>query len=105
MHYAEINPQTNEVLRVIVCDSKEWCESNLGGTWVRTFYNTEGKNYAGQGYIYHEDKDNFSVPQPFPSWTLDESLRWVPPVPRPDDGQRYTWNEEEGQWTEVLTTQ
>lgn len=101
MHYAEINPQTNEVLRVIVCESKAWCESRLGGTWVRTFYSTEGKKYAGQGDTYHPDKENFSAPRPFPSWTLDDSLQWVPPVPRPDDGQRYTWNEEEGQWTEV----
>ena len=48
-HFAEINPQTNEVLRVILAKSKLWCEYELGGTWFRTYYNTEGKNYAGIG--------------------------------------------------------
>lgn len=100
VHYAEINPQTKEVLRVIVCDSKEWCESNLGGTWVRTYYNTEGKNYAGQGDVYHEDKENFSKPRPYPSWTLDSTLRWKPPVPYPMNSRKYVyiWNEQSLCW-------
>ena len=50
-HYAEIDVSSKKVLRVIVCNSKAWCENNLGGTWV----DTEGKNYPGEGHIYHED--------------------------------------------------
>jgi len=33
-HFAEINTQTNEVLRVIRAESKLWCEYRLGGTLV-----------------------------------------------------------------------
>ena len=100
MHYAEID-NSNTVLRVIVCDSKEWCEANLGGTWVRTYYNTSGKNYAGQGYIYYPDKENFSAPSPFPSWILDDSLTWQPPTPYPSDGNMYSWNEEVLIWEPI----
>jgi hypothetical protein len=102
MHFAEINPKTNEVLRVIVCDSKEWCEKNLGGTWARTYYSTTGKNYAGYGYTYHPDRENFSAPQPYASWTLDDSLAWQAPVGYPDDGKIYSWNETELAWVEIV---
>ena len=103
LHYAEIHPETKQVIRVIVCDSKEWCERRLGGTWVQTFYKTEGKNFAGQGFIYHPEAENFSAPQPYPSWTLDTNYRWIPPVPYPnksetDSESRYTWNEETLIW-------
>ena len=70
VHFAEIDPTTNIVKRIIVCESKEWCEKTFGGTWVRTYYRTEGTNFAGIGWTYHPDRDNFSSPQPYPSWTL-----------------------------------
>ena len=98
--FAEINTQTNEVLRVIGAKSKLWCEYELDGTWFRTYENTEGKNYAGIGFTYHPDKDNFSAPQPFPSWVLDDSCTWQPPVPYPSDGKTYTWNEDTQSWDE-----
>lgn len=97
-HFAEINPQTKKVLRVIRAKSKLWCEYELDGTWTRTYYDTEGKNYAGIGYTYHPDKDNFSTPQPFPSWTLDDSCTWQPPITKPEGS--YTWNEETQSWDE-----
>ncbi len=97
-YFAEIDPQTNEVLRLVIAKSKLWCEYELDGTWVKTYKNTEGKNYAGKGYIYHLDKDNFSPPQPYPSWTLDEQCHWQPPVPRPDDDGYYIWDEESRTW-------
>lgn len=98
--FAEINPQTNEVLRVIVAKSKLWCEYELDGIWVKTHKYNSDKNYAGIGYIYHPDKDNFSSPQPYPSWTLDDDCHWQPPVPHPEDGKSYTWNEETQSWEE-----
>jgi hypothetical protein len=97
-HFAEINTQTNEVLRVLIAENKLWCENHLGGTWARTYYSTEGKNYAGVGYVYHPEQENFSPPQPYPSWTLDETLTWQAPVVQPDDENGYTWNEEELNW-------
>jgi hypothetical protein len=98
--FAEINPQTNEVLRVIGAKSRLWCEYELDGTWVNAHHDTPGKNFAGIGFIYHPDKDNFSSPQPYPSWTLDDNCNWQPQVPQPGDGKSYTWNEETQSWDE-----
>ena len=108
-HFAEIGSD-NTVLRVIVADTKEWCESNLGGTWVQTSYNTHGnqhpegrplhKNYAGIGY--HWDGVGFYAPQPFPSWSKnEETYLWEAPVAYPTDGKPYTWNEADQKWDEV----
>ena len=37
--------------------------------------------------------------QPFPSWTfIEEELRFEPPVPLPNDGKMYDWNEETQSW-------
>jgi hypothetical protein len=98
--FAELNTQTNEVIRVILAKSRLWCEYELDGTWVKTYKNIEGKNYAGIGYTYHPDKDNFSQPQPYPSWTLDDTCHWQPPIPYPSDDKTYTWNEETQSWDE-----
>jgi hypothetical protein len=102
VHFAEIDPTTNIVKRIIVCDSKEWCEKTFGGTWVRTYYRTEGTNFAGIGWTYHPDRDNFSSPQPYPSWTLDDQCNWQPPVARPEGEGLYTWNEETQSWESNL---
>ena len=96
--FAEINTQTNEVLRVIGAKSKLWCEYELDGTWIRTYENMEGKNFAGVGSVYHPDRENFSTPQPYPSWTLDDQCNWQPPVTRPEGS--YIWNEETQSWDE-----
>lgn len=99
-HFAEIDPDTNIVIRVIRAKLKIWCEYNLGGEWVRTYYETPGKNYAAKGYMYHPDKENFSMPQPYPSWTLDGNCKWQPPVSHPEDDKSYIWNEETQSWDE-----
>jgi len=109
-HFAEVDAD-NTVLRVIVADTKEWCEQNLGGTWVQTSYNTHGgehpegrplhKNYAGIGFKW--DGVGFYAPQPFPSWTKNEdTYLWEAPVPMPTDGKPYTWNEADQKWDEVV---
>lgn len=85
----------------------------LGGVWVQTSYNTHGgvhllggtpfrKNYAGIGYTYDEQRDAFIPPRPFASWVLNEdSCLWEPPVPYPDDGQMYRWDEATVSWVLV----
>lgn len=61
------------------------------------------KNYAGIGYSYDPIKDAFIPPKPHNSWTLNEqTCSWDPPVPYPDDGQEYRWNEDTLSW--ILTT-
>jgi len=79
----------------------------------RTSYNTSGgvhkldgtpfrKNYAGIGYTYDVSRDAFIPPQPFASWTLNEtSCLWEAPVAYPDDGEKYTWNEETQSWDAI----
>jgi hypothetical protein len=96
MQVAEII--NNIVQRVIVADTVEWCIETFGGEWVQTYYNTRGKNFAGFEYIYYPDKDNFSAPQPYPSWTLDADCNWQPPTPYPNDGCRWTWDEQTLTW-------
>lgn len=39
-------------------------------------------------------------PRPFPSWTWDGN-GWAAPVPYPDDGGWYDWDEAEGAWVAV----
>ena len=56
------------------------------------------KQYAGIGFTYDPIADVFIVPQPFPSWTLDENHDWQPPIPYPEDGLMYVWNESDQDW-------
>ena len=71
----------------------------LGGTWIQTSYNHRiRKQYAGIGYKYDAAADVFIAPQPFPSWILDENHDWQAPVPKPEDGLMYVWNEEKLDW-------
>lgn len=109
-HFAELD-KNNVVLRVIVADTKEWCETNLGGTWIQTSYNTFAgehklggtplhKNYAGIGYSW--DGVGFAAPQPYESWTLNQdTYLWEAPIPYPNDEKLYEWNEDTQEWVEI----
>lgn len=58
-HFAEIDTN-NIVLQVIVANSQEWCEQNLGGRWVQTSYTGSIRGrYAGIGMKYDETLDEF----------------------------------------------
>lgn len=103
-HFAKI--VNGIVEEVIVADNKEWCENNLGGTWVQTSYNTKGnqhpedrplhKNYAGIGYTW--DGIGFAPPQPYSSWELNkDTYLWESPIPMPSEGT-WLWDEENEQW-------
>ena len=98
---AELDKDDN-VIRVIVCDSLEWLTQRLGGRWVETFMDKPDHNYAGKGYKFHKDKSNFAPKQPYASWSLDEKLKWQPPVAMPKDGKMYRWDEKTGDWTEAI---
>lgn len=107
-HFAEID-ENNIVIRVLVGNDDfenegyDWFVENLGGRWVKTSYNGNiRKNYAGEGYVYDEERDAFIAPKPFESWTLNEkSCRWEAPLPYPQDGKLYKWDEEAQLWIEV----
>jgi hypothetical protein len=117
-HYAFLN-ENNIVTEVIT--GKNEGEENInweqhygnfrGQLCKRTSYNTHGgvhklgktpfrKNYAGIGYQYDQQKDAFIAPKPYNSWILNEdTCLWDTPVPYPQDGNKYTWNEEIVNWT------
>lgn len=106
-HFAEIDGN-NIVIRVLVVpDEQEHrgadylaTDLGLGGTWVQTSYTASmRKNYAGIGYAWDAARDAFIPPQPFPSWSLDESTcRWQPPVPHPPGNRPHRWDEASGSW-------
>jgi hypothetical protein len=123
-HYAFLD-ENNIVTEVIVGkdegeDGIDW-EQHYGNfrgqVCKRTSYNTLGgqhisgetpyrKNYAGLGYSYDETLDAFIPPSPFPSFVLnEETCLWEAPVPYPTDGESYTWNEEDQEWTLIVTVE
>jgi hypothetical protein len=118
-HFAKV--QNGIVTEVIVAE-QDFINSGLVGPaseWVQTSYNTRGGvhygedgqpdggvalrgNYAGIGYTYDSAHDVFYAPQPYPSWTLNNTTwLWESPVPYPTDGKMYEWNEEQRNWVEV----
>ena len=61
------------------------------------------KNYASIGYYYDEIRDAFIPPKPYPSWILNEdTCLWDAPIPYPNDGNNYIWNEEIGNWELII---
>lgn len=116
-HFAELDAN-NVVLRVIVVSNENtadvtgveqesigvaFCESLFGGTWKQTSYNGNmRKNYAGIGFAYRADIDAFVPPQPYPSWVLNlDTAQWEAPVPMPNDGKKYRWDEDTLSWVET----
>jgi hypothetical protein len=79
--------------------------------WKQTSYNTVGgvhllggipfrKNHAAIGYTYDSQRDAFIPQKPYNSWILNEqTCNWDAPIAYPTDGQRYSWNEENQNWT------
>ena len=112
-HFAKV--VDGKVVQVIVAEPEffDTFVDSSPGTWLATSYNTFGNkhtkggtplrgNYAGIGYTYDTEKDVFYAPQPFPSWTLSSNYLWEAPIPIPDDGKNYYWNEESKVWVEVV---
>lgn len=105
-HFAEIYEDSTVGRVIVVDDSQEHRgqdfianDLGLGGRWIQTSYNNNFRNvFASVGYIYDEVDDVFYPPQPYPSWTLDEQYIWQPPIPYPEDGNEYYWNEDTTEW-------
>jgi hypothetical protein len=115
-HFAQID-ENNIVQNVIVVSNNDclnanreedesvgiaFCKSLLGDDthWVQTSYNSSfRKNYAGIGYTYDFVRDAFIPPSPYSSWILvEETCQWTAPIPNPNDGQRYYWDENIKDW-------
>lgn len=118
-HFAELNVY-NLVQQVLVVSNSDIVDTNgveseeigigflkklfgANTTWKQTSYNGNfRKNYAGIGYTYDEQRDAFIPPKPYPSWTLNEdTCLWESPIPYPNDGNHYIWDEETLSWVIV----
>lgn len=112
-HYAKV--LDGKVVQVIVAEA-EFFNSFVDtspGQWIQTSYNTYGNahklggtplrgNYAGIGFTYDHTNDVFHAPQPYPSWTLNQSTwLWESPTPRPTDDKLYQWDEATTSWKEL----
>jgi hypothetical protein len=108
-HFAKV--LDGKVTQVIVAEP-EFFENFVDtspGAWIQTSYNTHGNqhpegrplrgNYAGIGFTYDQANDVFYAPQPFPSWTLNQSTwLWEAPEAYPNDGKIYFWDEPTLSW-------
>ena len=126
-HYAFLNDNNivTEVITGVDEDAKDDLPSEFssweefyadfrGQTCKRTSYNTvagehtgEGTayrgNYAGIGYTYDSENDVFYAPKPYSKWVLNESSwTWEAPEEYPDDGKEYIWNDNKGEWEEIV---
>ena len=102
-HFAEINSD-GVVQRVIVAEQNFINSGAVGDSfnWVQTSYNNNfRKQYAGIGYTYDKVKDMFIAPQPYASWTLNDSNDWEAPTSYPEDGKMYNWDEDTTAWVEI----
>jgi len=118
-HFAKVKDGIVEQVIVAEPEFFDTFVDNSPGEWIQTSYNTKGgihykpdsntpsedqskalrKNYAGVGFSYDKSRDAFIPPKPFPSWTLNEdTCLWNSPVPYPDDGNLYTWDESTTSW-------
>tara|TARA_B110000285_G_C14525232_1_gene338368 strand:+ start:60 stop:461 length:402 start_codon:yes stop_codon:yes gene_type:complete len=117
-HYAKLD-ENNIVLEVLVIDdadetakgsesgTSDWLTDLFGGTkWVKTSYNTWAnthalggtpfrKNYACIGYTYDSTRDAFYAPQPYASWTLnDTTCLYDPPIAYLENAHLFKWDED-----------
>jgi hypothetical protein len=123
-HYAKV--LNGKVINSIVAD-QEFMDNlvdSTPGEWIQTSYNTCGgvhyesdgvtpssdqskalrKNFGAKGMEYDADADAFHMPQPYPSWTLNQTtFLWEPPVEEPTATAttEYVWNEETQTWDAV----
>lgn len=113
-HFAKLD-ETNTVTEIIVLNNDvvenlpfpesepvgvSFCQNLFGGNWKQTSYNRSfRKNYASINGVYDADLDAFIPPKPYPSWLLDtNTCLWSPPIPYPDDGKLYRWDEPSLSW-------
>jgi hypothetical protein len=127
-HFAKV--ENGIVTQVIVAEQDVIDSLVDANKWIQTTTNTRGgihygqitddnpysnnpdggialrKNYAGIGYTYDANRDAFIRPKPYDSWLLDDSTcLWESPIPYPNDGKVYNWDEDNIEWTEWVMQQ
>lgn len=84
--------ENDTILNVIVADSKEIAEQMTGMNAI------DSEDRIAIGWYLHNGE--WVYPSPFPSWSWSGS-GWIPPIPYPEDGKVYQWDESNLQWVEV----
>lgn len=119
-HFARLD-SSNTVIRVHNVDNNWILDENgieseqIGIKYLQDLYKTNDKfvqtsihsnfrlSYATKGMIYNEEHDVFIKQKPYPSWILNPvGYGWEPPIPMPDDGKNYSWNEQSKSWEEII---
>jgi hypothetical protein len=119
-HFAKI--ENNIVIEVIKINNEVLDEPNLhfpdtepigqdfiknvlmiDGEWKQTSYNDNFRNkYAGKGDVYDPVLDAFISKKPFASWLLNtQTCKWESPIPYPNDGYIYYWDEKNEEWIKI----
>lgn len=122
-HFARID-ENNVVQQVVVVDDGVLADPDTGeetealgaeylnslaigeGNWLQTSYSSSFRGrFAGIGMVYLPDLDVFALPQPYPSWVLNQqSYEWEAPTPRPDEPYPFLWDEPTISWKLDLPT-
>lgn len=85
------------VTRVVVADLIEHVQAFFPN--LEIVQETPKTKMAYVGEIYDAEHGKFMSPQPFPSWTFNQTKWvWAAPTPYPTDGQPYYWDEKFKQW-------
>jgi len=91
--YAKVNNGLVETVIEADSDFINKLVDSSPGTWIETS-DSMRRNFAGIGYSFDATRNAFIPPRIFDSWTLNETTcQWEPPIPYPDDGRKYKWDE------------
>ena len=102
--YAKIaNGAVVEVIFIVDQYDSNWLYREFGGTWLRCAEDGSIRRiFPTIGYTYDAQRDAFIPPKPYASWLLNEdTCLWEPPVPMPDDGGYYIWNDDTESWDQI----
>ncbi len=99
----------NKVDNVIVATQEFIDNLPNSSEWVSYYTDANGEpekkyNSAGANYTFDSNAQAFYEPKPFPSWSLDSSFKWQPPVQKPEDTEthEYDWDEDTLSWLQFL---
>lgn len=119
-HFAELD-NNNIIQQVIVVNNDDisnlpfpesepvgiaFLETLLPGKkWAQISFNGSFRvRYAGVGDVFYPNctatpYGGFGNPKPYDNWVFDEATCWwIPPLPYPDDGKNYYWEQEANSW-------
>ena len=111
MNYAVIDRTSKIVVNNIEWDGQSFLDPIIIDNHDLVPWDSTVKGYpVSPGYTYDEVNKLFIAPKPneYPSWVFDyDTAFWKPPIPEPNDGKIYIWNESIVNWESELdlTTQ